>query len=119
MTKIITIAPMRRRAQGGIECSALSATSGSRSKPNSAGHCGAAAPERDTNNTAAEAKEYAKDVLAEGKVVAKEAAQAAKVGLKSDVGKSVAVCAAIGAVVAVPIPFVGPVLGAAVGAESG
>ena len=83
------------------------------------GHCGSAAPERDTSDSVAEAKGYVRDVLAEGKVVAKEAAGAAKNGLKTDVGKSVAACAAIGAVVAVPIPFVGPVLGAAVGAGIG
>jgi hypothetical protein len=83
------------------------------------GNCGTAAPARGRSETAVEAKEYASDLLAEGKVAAKEAAQLAKVGLKSDVGKSVAACAAIGAVVAVPIPFVGPILGAAIGAGIG
>ncbi len=82
------------------------------------GNCGAAAPVP-SNEAAAEAKDYATDVLSEGKIVAKEAAQLAKTGLKSDVGKSVAACAAVGAIVAVPIPFVGPVLGAAVGAGIG
>jgi len=83
------------------------------------GHCGAAAPEREVSGRAGEAKEYAKDVLSEGKIAAREAAQLAKTGLKTDVGKSVAACAALGAVIAVPIPFVGPLLGAAVGAGIG
>jgi hypothetical protein len=83
------------------------------------GNCGAAAVERDTNKTVAEAREYAKEVLAEGRTIAKEATEAGKRGLKTETGKSVAACAAIGAVVAVPIPFVGPILGAAVGAGIG
>jgi hypothetical protein len=81
--------------------------------------CGTPAPEYGAEGIAAEAKEYAKDVLAEGKIVAGEAVQATKAGIKTDVGKSVATCAAIGAVVAIPIPFVGPIFGAAIGAGIG
>ena len=84
------------------------------------GACGApVAPNEGPSTAISETKEYAKDVLAEGKIVAKEAALMAKNGLKTDIGKSVAACAAVGAVIAVPIPFVGPVLGAAVGASIG
>ena len=83
------------------------------------GQCAAALPTNELSGPADEAREYARDVFAEGKVVAKEAAAATKAGMKTDVGKSVAACAAIGAVVAVPIPFVGPLLGAAVGAGIG
>jgi predicted amidophosphoribosyltransferase len=81
--------------------------------------CGAAAPQHAAEGVAAEAREYAKEMLAEGKIVAGEAVQATKAGIKTDVGKSVATCAAIGAVVAIPIPFVGPIFGAAVGAGIG
>ena len=83
------------------------------------GQCGAPAPEHHLEGTAAIAKEYAREMLAEGKVVAAEAVQATIAGMKTDVGKSVATCAAIGAIVAVPIPLVGLILGAAVGAGTG
>ena len=35
---------------------------------------------------------------------------------QKDVGKKMAIWAAVGAVVAIPVPFVGPVIGAAAGA---
>jgi len=50
---------------------------------------------------------------------AKFVASTAKEGLKSDMGKSIATCAALGAVIAMPIPFVGSALGASVGAIIG
>jgi hypothetical protein len=43
----------------------------------------------------------------------------AKEGLRSDMGKSIATGAALGAVIAMPIPFVGSALGASVGAIIG
>ena len=83
------------------------------------GECGAAianAPEADATS---DVKEYAKELLAEGKSVAGDALEATKASLKTERGKSVAACAAIGAALAVPVPFVGPIAGAAVGAGIG
>jgi hypothetical protein len=54
-------------------------------------------------------KRYAKDVV-------HEAGELSKTALKSDLGKKMAAGAGIGAVIAVPIPFVGPAVGAVVGA---
>ena len=48
--------------------------------------------------------------------VSHEAAELSKTALKSDFGKKMAAGAAIGAVVAVPVPFIGPAVGAVVGA---
>jgi predicted amidophosphoribosyltransferase len=83
------------------------------------GECGIPIAAHNLSGTAAEGKEYAKELLAESKVVAGEAVQATKAGMKTDIGKSMAACAAIGAIVAVPIPFVGPMFGAIVGAGIG
>jgi len=59
-------------------------------------------------NTAA-VKQYAKDI-------AYEASDLSKAALKSDLGKKMAAGAGLGALIAVPIPFVGPAVGAVVGA---
>src|SRR5689334_17910009 len=50
-------------------------------------------------------KQYAQDV-------AHEAGDLGKAALKSDLGKKMAAGAALGAVIAVPVPFVGPAVGA-------
>ena len=47
---------------------------------------------------------------------AEDAAAAGKSAIKTRMGKEMAVGAALGAVVAIPVPFVGPVIGAALGA---
>lgn len=54
-------------------------------------------------------KRYAQDVATEAKELGAEA-------LKSEFGKKLAAGAGIGAVVAIPIPLVGPAVGALVGA---
>ncbi|MFA7384476.1 MAG: SHOCT domain-containing protein [Desulfurivibrionaceae bacterium] len=48
-----------------------------------------------------------------------EANRLGKEAMRSDLAKDVAPCMALGAAVAVPIPFVGPIAGAAVGAGVG
>ena len=81
--------------------------------------CGAAVQFSERPTAVAEVKDYAVDLLSEGRSVVKEAGQLAKQGVKSDMGKSVATCAALGAIIAIPIPFVGSALGASVGAVIG
>lgn len=54
-------------------------------------------------------KNYTKDV-------AREAGELSKSAVKSDLGKKMLAGAGIGAVVALPLPFVGPAIGAVVGA---
>ena len=83
------------------------------------GQCGGVVPPHDLAGAASEAKEYAADLVAEGRVAAKEAAMATKAGMKTEMGKSVAACAALGAIIAVPIPIIGPMMGAAIGAGFG
>lgn len=68
----------------------------------------ASEPEGNGSKTAL-VKQYAVDVT-------HEAAELSKTALKSDLGKKIAAGAAIGAVVAIPVPFIGPGLGAVVGA---
>lgn len=65
-------------------------------------------PDADTS-TVESVKRYAKDV-------AHEAQDLSKAALKSDLGKKMAAGAGVGALLAVPIPFVGPAVGAVVGA---
>jgi hypothetical protein len=81
--------------------------------------CGAVVEVSEKPTAVAEAKDYAADVLSEGRTVVKEAGRLAKEGMKSDMGKSVATCAALGAIIAIPIPFVGSAFGASVGAVIG
>ena len=64
-------------------------------------------------------KKGAADIIAEGKVAAGEAFELGKKGIKTDMGKSVAACAVLGAAVAAPLPLVGPVLGGVVGGAIG
>ena len=54
------------------------------------------------------------DKAEQAKRVGRVAAGAVASGLKTDMGKSMAAGAALGAVIALPIPFVGPAFGAAV-----
>jgi hypothetical protein len=87
--------------------------------------CGAAAdgPINASTTTARRAKVVAADTV---KTVGITAAQTAKVigvtaqeGLNSEMGKSIATGATLGAVIAMPIPFVGSALGASIGAIIG
>ncbi|MFL6769415.1 MAG: hypothetical protein ACJ8FH_06600 [Sphingomicrobium sp.] len=64
-------------------------------------------------------REYAKEVSEEGKVVLAEIGDKTKRGLKSDIGKSMVVWGAAGAVAGVVLPFVGPALIGALGAGYG
>jgi hypothetical protein len=50
---------------------------------------------------------------------ASEAASAGKAILKTEIGKAMAIGAGAGALIAIPIPFVGPIFGAALGAAAG
>ena len=64
-------------------------------------------------------KAHAQSVLEEGRIAASDAVGLAKEGVKSETGKSVAACAAIGAAAGSVVPLVGTATGAGIGAFVG
>ena len=72
-----------------------------------------------TRDDDSEFKAYAKDLVAEGQVAAGEIKDATVKGLKSEVGKSMMVWGAFGAIAGAVLPFVGPVLIGSLGAAYG
>lgn len=101
-----------------MKCSECGARVSSRAKfCSKCGHSNAdvaQAPEDES-----ELKAYAKDLVAEGQVAVGEIKDATVKGLKSDIGKSMMVWGAFGAVAGVVLPFVGPVLIGSLGAAYG
>ena len=81
--------------------------------------CGRAVHAQPPANRRQALKQGASDVIAEGRIVTREALELGKKGLQTDTGKSVAACAAIGAAAGSAIPFVGSITGAGVGAFIG
>ncbi len=97
------------------------------SEANFCSNCGAATGDKEGVVASSSRARQIKDATAKTARVAGSTAvetakfvgSTAKEGLKSDMGKSIATCAALGAVIAMPIPFVGSALGASVGAIIG
>jgi hypothetical protein len=59
------------------------------------------------------------DIGKKAKSVADEAVETSRNVLQTELGKNMAVAAGIGAVIAIPVPFIGPLFGAIVGAGVG
>jgi len=86
-----------------------SAPKGARFCPSCGGSMTATASERPMLDAAA-------DDLHAARVFVEDAAQSAVAAVKSDLGTSMAKGAAIGALVSIPVPFIGMIGGAVVGA---
>jgi len=86
-----------------------SAPKGARFCPSCGGSMTETASERPTPDAAA-------DDLHAARVFVEDAAQSAVTAVKSDLGSSMAKGAAIGALISIPVPFVGLIGGAVVGA---